>query len=112
MIRSGEYTKRVRIEQKSVSADGYGGFNDTWAVFDVVYAKVTTSGGAESQQNGRQMPTNAIEIETRYRPGITTAMRAVYSSRYFDITSVVNENERNEKLILTCVERVGEGATA
>lgn len=112
-MRAGDLRHRVRIEQRSANvADGYGGFDDTWSVLDVLPCKLVPTGAGESQQNGRQMPRNSITLEARWRTGVTTSMRAVFQGRYFDIESAVNVEERNATLLLTCVERVGEGATA
>lgn len=107
-MRAGELRNRIRIEQRTDAADGYGGLDTTWTVLDVVPAKIEPAGAGEGAENGRQMPKNRHKVTMRYRTGVLPAMRVISNGRALEIESVVNVEERNRTLELMCVERVGE----
>lgn len=109
-MRAGNLRHRVRIEQPVDVRDTGGGFSRTWELLDVVPASI------ESEDSGEPLDADALTstqrhlVSMRYRTGITPSMRVVHDSRTFKILSVVNVDQRNRELVLSCVEKVDRGA--
>jgi SPP1 family predicted phage head-tail adaptor len=110
-MRSGELRHRIRIEQPTDTRDSGGGYTRVWTLLDVVRANVTPQDeGSESVEADANTSTRRHVVTLRYRTGVTAAMRVVLNNRTLRIISVVDPEERHEKLVLTCVEKVGEVA--
>lgn len=87
-VSVGALRRRIRIEQFTTSADGYGEEIKTWAVLDHVWAEVTplrVSEQFQAQQVNRQV-THRVRIH--YRSDITEQMRLVFDDDYYDIQGI------------------------
>lgn len=49
------------------------------------------------------------EITIRYIAGVTAAMRAVYSGRYFNLARPLNTDEMNVELVIPATEGLNDG---
>ena len=74
--------------------------SSTWATFATVKAEVIPMQGRESYLANQPLAENVVQIRTRYISGITPKMRVSYDSRYFDIESVINVEEKNREIKL------------
>ncbi len=72
------------------------------------WAKISTTGGREFQQAKAMTPQLSHEVTIRWRRDIQPTAKDifVFGAREFDISAVINVMERNEDLMLHCVERV------
>lgn len=105
-MRAGDLRQRIKIQQKSVTRDTYGGETITWTDVAIVWAAVEPISGREyfSAQQFRAEVTTRIRI--RHRAGITPVMRVSSGTRLYDIISVIEVNERNREVHLMCQEVV------
>ena len=104
MINASELDKRVTFQATTQTPDGAGGVTEAWGVIATVWAKIEPIKSYE-RFIAMQTETHVThQITCRYNPLITTAKRAVFNSRIFDITGVVNVNEDNVALIITAME--------
>jgi len=105
-MRYGQLTKRVTLQAPSASADSYGATGSTWTDVADVWASIEPIQGREffSAQQVNAEATHRIRI--RYRAGVTAAMRLKYGARFFELTAPpINTGERDNELVLMCVER-------
>lgn len=114
MIRSGDLRHKVTIQEKTQTADGMGGFTETWsdlyptraAIWPMKAAEVLDASKLEHQVNHR------IRIRHPRSFEITADMRVNWydhvakSDKYFNIISIINPDKRNVMLELLCVEEV------
>ena len=84
-------------DKNSIGEDDYA-----WTSFHVTRARIRTLRNservvAEAEESGVEK-----EITIRYFAGITTAMRVVHGSTYYDIRGIDNKEERNREINLLC----------
>jgi SPP1 family predicted phage head-tail adaptor len=106
-MKIGKLRHRITIEQVTETQDTDGSVVETWAVFATIQASIEPISGREyfAAQSTQADVTHRIRL--RYLSGVTPKMRVNYSSRIFDILSVINVNERNRELQLMCRESIG-----
>ncbi len=105
-MRSGQLRQRVTIQQKSVARDTYGGETVTWADVTTVWAAVEPIAGREYFSAQQLQADVNHRIRIRYYSGVTTTMRVKLGTRYFDILSILNLEERDRETHLMCKEVV------
>lgn len=107
----GQLTRRLLIEQKSVTRDsGFGSEVITWVPLATVWCSALDvlnpkNGGDERIKEGVRTLTRPCRVLIRYRADVTTDMRVtlVDRSRVMQITSMA-EIGRAEALELMCEE--------
>lgn len=103
-MRAGKLRHKVTLQSKSETRDDTGQVFRDWSDTATIYASVEPLSGREL------VNAQAIESETTYRitirhlAGVTTEQRIKFGSRYFEILSVINPEERNIMLQLMCKE--------
>jgi SPP1 family predicted phage head-tail adaptor len=108
-MRGGKLRRKVDIEQPTFAQNGLGEQIASWSVFAAnVPAEVAPLNGRErilAQQVNSQLNTR---VTLRYIIGIKTSMRIKYQdaggTRYFQIESFINTDERNREMVVDCVE--------
>lgn len=110
MIHAGELRNQITIERRAPDLETFGG-PPVWAEFATVWAKAVPSPTLGKENNLGDVVTDlaVTQFETRYLPGVRADMRINWDGRLYNITSVINENERNEKLILLAEEGENQG---
>jgi len=99
-----DLNKRITLQYETKTADGMGGFDVVWTDLATVWAAVWPISANEIVQS---MQTNMIlshRIRIRYRSDLTSAYRIKFGSRYFNIVSLINPNERGEWLDIMAKE--------
>lgn len=104
-MNPGRLRHRVTFQALTRTPDAGGGATETWTDVATVWAAVEPLAGTERLRAMQVSPTLSHRIRTRYRAGITTANRAVYDGREFDITAVIDPGERHRELQLLAEER-------
>lgn len=95
----------IDIQKTTATYDSYGQPVESWSnLYTGLFASAITTGGKEFYAAQRQNAETAMVFKTRYITGITTLMRVKYGSRYFNILSVNNKDEKFEYLLLSCKE--------
>ena len=103
-MNAGRLRHRVTVEQPVVSSDGYGGNTVSWAIFATVWAAVEPLSGREYFQAQQAQATVTHKVAMRYIPGVTPRMRIKHGSRYLNIISAIDTDERHRELVLMCEE--------
>ena len=103
-MRIGPLNKRVTIQTATESRDSHGDVAQTWATHATVWAAIEPLSGSERivAQQAEAFTTHRVRI--RYLSTVTSDMRVLYGTRYFNIESVLNIDERGEEMHLLCQE--------
>lgn len=106
-MKIGQLRHRVTIQQKTETADAYGGAGSiAWSDYITVWAAVAPLSGREFLE-GRNLENEInYRIRIRYRSGLDPSMRVSWDSRIFDIEAVLNRFEENREIWLMCREIV------
>lgn len=112
MRRAGKRDKRISIQKNTPAKGASGGMKDSWSSWlSNISASIRNRSGNERRatSHGGEVAEERVEFELDYRPGVTAAMRVVYSGAYYNIRHVNNINEGNHTLLLTCDTGVNNG---
>lgn len=105
-MRAGELRCRLVIENPQRVSDGAGGADVSWVEVATVWANVQPVSAGETRSVGQRAEKITHRITLRYRSDVTAAMRLIGMGRVFEIEAVVNEAERDQWLICSCVEGI------
>lgn len=104
-LRAGDLNRRIKIQQRQTGSDAAGQPLDGWDDVVDVWSKILGQSGIHaitSLQGGVATSITRYSFRIRYREGITSAMRVLYNSEPFDITSVQMDNNLREWTDLVC----------
>ena len=104
-MQAGQLRHKLDIETELNSQDAYGQTTQEWVVFlRGIWAAIEPISGREyfsSQQVNAEI---SHRIKIRYRTGITPNMRVKFSTRYFNIVSVIDLKEAHREIHLMSTE--------
>lgn len=103
-MKIGDLTKRVTIQYPAKVSDSMGGFTTTWTTAAEIYAAVWPVSASEAIQAQGATMTITHRIRIRYRAQIKAGWRLKLGSRYFNIVSIIDQNEAHKWLDLMCKE--------
>lgn len=92
------YKSRIVIYKRAYSANGHGGFDQTWSEVDTVWCRITPLVGREAYTYRQVFPTANYKILMRYRPDVNQDMRLYYNHKYWDILSVQDRDNLHDEL--------------
>lgn len=111
VVRAGNLRKRLSFQTRATTQDVSGQQVNTWTTAFTVWGEIEPISGREllAAQAVQSDVTHTVTV--RYRselavPKVVAAMRIMYGTRIFNITSGMNEDERNRLVTL----QVSEGA--
>jgi SPP1 family predicted phage head-tail adaptor len=91
-------------------SDGDGGFTQTWTdcapLALSVKVEAATTAALERTTAGTVIATATHLITGPFHPQLTTQSRALFNGRLFQIASVTDREERQQEMVLVCVEMV------
>lgn len=109
-MRSGKLRHRVTFQEKTATADEYGGQVVTWAdIATNIAASINPLSMRELMAAQAVQNEGQFRIVTRYVSGVVPSMRIVFGERVFNIVSVLNYGERNTELQFLCSEGLAKG---
>lgn len=106
-MQIGKLRHRLVIQRENASQDSYGEDVPSWTTFATVWGSVEPLTGREYLEGKALTAEVTYRIRIRSLSGVTPEMRVSYDSRYFQIVSVMDVDERNREMILMCREFVG-----
>lgn len=106
MTDPSSFNKRVTLQSEVLTPDAQGGSSKDWSDVATVWASVEPMAGKEAYTWGKLLEESTLVIKIRYRAGVVPKMRLKYGTRYFDISSVIDEHEAHRFLVLGCTERL------
>jgi len=106
-MNPGRLRHKIDIEQEATTPNSYGEPTQSWSAFlSSISASIDPVSGREYFASDMTNAEVTHKIRVRYRTGIFPKMRVKFGTRYFDIVSVLNFEERNKELLLMCKEAV------
>ncbi len=107
-MRAGRIRHRVTIQSESQTADGAGGYGLAWTDLATTWAAVEPLNGRERLQADQVQDETTHQITMRYRSDVVPIgkYRVLFGTRTFNVTSVINPDERNISLTLLVEEGV------
>lgn len=110
-LAAGTLRRLVRLENPGApQPDGDGGYTETWEDLNpaVVSAgiELATVRNLERIAAGTVVSDATYIVTMHYHPGVTTKTRVVMGPRTFQVTGVLNPEERNLTTIVLCTELV------
>lgn len=104
-LAAGQLYQRIAIEEPTATQDAAGQPIRTWSALAgpaLLPARVETVTGGETLR-GRQVTADAqIVFTTRYRSDVTTQMRVVYESGYYNIVRASDPYGDKRELRIEC----------
>jgi len=104
--RIGDLRNKITIQVQSSTKDDYGALIETWTDVKTIWAAVNPINGREYFAAESVNSEITHRVKARYTSGITPDMRVKFGTRYFNILSIINYEERNIELQLMCREAV------
>jgi len=108
-MKAGILRHRVELQEKilPVERNEFGENDPTeWVTISQMYASIMPLSARELIIAQQMQSEITHKINIRYRVGITVENRVKYKDRVFNITGVINFDERNREIQLTCTESV------
>lgn len=109
---AGEFRHVIRIQEQIASRDNFGSNVIAWVdKFTKVYASCEPLSGRELMNQGNVENEVTTRFKIRYREGVLPQQRIVYRNKFYDIKSVIPDNESGlEWLTILCTEGLNDGA--
>jgi SPP1 family predicted phage head-tail adaptor len=102
-----ELRHRVVIESLAEVSDGYGGTAATWSTLATVWASVVPKESHERRFADQVQLQRTHVCWIRHRDDVTSTMRILFDSRYFQIKGVRRPDEKKFYLLLDLAENQG-----
>ena len=103
-MRSGTLRHRITIQESTEVSDGMGGFMTVFSDTLEAWAAIWPLTAKESLDAMKLELQVTHKIRIRYRSGITAKNRIKFGTRYFNIISLINYEERNKQLDMLALE--------
>lgn len=105
-MKAGDLRHSVTIERVTETTDDLGQPVQVWTPVATVRAAVEPLQGRELYAAQAVHSEAQYNVRVRYLSGITPKDRVKYGSRYLNILSVIDKEERHRELTLLCSEVV------
>ena len=103
-MQSGKLRHRIELKSAAKTLDSYGQQTEVWTTYATVWAQIKPLAGRELETAKQISEKIDYEIRIRYNATVTSEHRAYFGTRIFEITSVINIDERNKETLLYCTE--------
>jgi len=102
----GDLNKRIILQYETKVSDSMGGFTTVWNDAATVFAAIWPTSAAELIQSMQTDMVISHRIRIRFRSVLRPSWRIKFGTRYFNIVSIINPNEKNEYLDIMAREAV------
>jgi SPP1 family predicted phage head-tail adaptor len=102
----GQLRKRLELQTITETADGGGGFTETWTKVTIIWGSIKPLDARERLRAMVLETPITHKIMLRYRTDITTKSRLLFGTRIFNVREVINIDERNKYLEILAEENV------
>ena len=103
-MQRGRLRHRIIIQAKTETVGANGEKSPTWATWKTPWANIAPAEPSEQIIGERATETGSHQITIDYIEGLTADHRILYGSRTFNIHGIVNVDERNREMVLSCSE--------
>ena len=106
IVRAGRLRHRITVQSPLQVVDAHGDTVETWVTVRTVWAAIEPVSARELVRAGALDALLTHHIRARHIAGITPGWRVLHDNRVFNISSVINRDERNASVELMCIEVV------
>jgi len=106
MINIGKLRHRIELQNYTTEADDAGHPVKTYSTHSTVWAWVRPLSGRERENAGQIIGEVTHKITIRYNDTVAVTDRVKFGSRYFDINTIADFDEKNEFMEITAKEIV------
>jgi SPP1 family predicted phage head-tail adaptor len=103
-MRAGTLRHLVDLQSPSVAQNAYGEPIESWTTYASVWAAIQPLSARETAQAPQATPIATHVVMLRYLSTVTAGHRLKFGTRYLNVESVINTDERNRELQLQCKE--------
>ncbi len=105
-MRAGPLRNAVNVQKYTITLDTMGQEVVSYTPLQDIRASINSVTGKEMYMNERLINEVTHKIEIRYNASLNLNPkdRLVFKTRNFDIVSVINWNETNDRLVVLCTE--------
>ena len=96
----------MKLQSATRTTDAGGGSAESWSTVATIYADIKPINAEESYRQGVIQESVTHDVYVRFRAGLSTSNRLLYESRVFNIKGVLNIDERDRFMKLSCKEGV------
>lgn len=102
-----DLNNRVTLQSLTDTSDGQGGAEEVWADVATLWAKLQPTSSRERNFSSQIQYQRTHVAWIRHRSDITSAMRILFDSRYFQIKGIRRPDEKKFFLVLDLEENQG-----
>ena len=103
MFLAGRLDKRVIVKYLVEAQDSFGGADATWTTLKTVWASINPVSARDFIQGQQAQSETSHKIITR-ASGITKNMRVYFGTRIFEISGVLNKDEKGAEYTIMAKE--------
>jgi SPP1 family predicted phage head-tail adaptor len=103
-MRAGPLRHRIEIQTRATTLNAAGEPTGTWSTYAEAWAAIWPIRGLEYFSARQEQDAVTHKVRIRYLSGVTPEMRVKFGTRYFDIASVINTDERNIYIDMMAIE--------
>ena len=114
-MKAGDLRKRIQLQQRSSSQDGFGQQLTIWTTLFTSWAEIEPVSGAQLDRARSIYNETSHKVTMRWRAQLNDvrvvgSYRILYANRIFDVGASMNLEERNRTVVLLCSEGINEGS--
>ena len=94
-MRAGSLRHKIIFQELTVTNDTWGHSSETWTDQTTTYASIWTLRGTERMEGLKLDNEITHKIRIRYRTDLHPKMRIKFGTRYFNIISLIDPDERH-----------------
>lgn len=103
-MEAGKLRHRVDVQSLTRGQNGFGEATMAWSTVAVRWASVEPVAGKEIMVGDQPQPQVTHRVCLRWMAGITSDCRLIHQGRAFNISAVMDKDERRRELELLCIE--------
>ena len=94
-MKAGTLRHYITIESQATTQNAAGEPSGTWSASSYAYAAIWPLRGSEYLNASQERSSVTHRVRIRYLSGLAPENRIKFGSRYFNIVSIINVDERN-----------------
>lgn len=103
-IRPGEFRHLITIQKNTTGRDAIGGISNSWSTHVTAWASIKPLQGFEAESGDKVRGRIRYLFTLLWQSGIHPQMRISWDSRFFDIESVLEQDEGNALIMMNATE--------
>lgn len=103
-MNAGKLRHYIDLQSPTVSVGTMGGTSIAFAHNSYAWARVEPQAGGEATTAGMTEARNTVLVTMRYHATVRPTWRIVLGSKTYEVNSIVNVDERNREMRLSCTE--------